>query len=138
MQECRATKRDGSPCTLQALRDSDFCWAHDPRNTEKRRKGQSRGGRSKPLSDLSTLKQKLIQLGDDVMSGQAKRADAAVAATCYGAAVKSIEALVKVRELQESRLVETGLKVKEQEDLITRLEELEEALASKQGRTYGA
>ena len=133
MQKCRATKRDGSPCTLPAQRESGLCWAHDPKTTEARRKGQSRGGKSKPLADLSTLKAKLIQLGDDVLDGKASRGDAAVAATCYGTAVKVIEAEVKVRELQESRLVETGLKVKEQEQLLQRIEALEDLLAEEKG-----
>lgn len=53
--------------------------------------------------------------------------------TAYSAAVKAIEALVKVRELEESRLVETGLKVTEQEQLIERLEQLEDILATKKG-----
>ncbi len=134
MRQCSATKRDGSPCTLQAQGASGFCWAHDPANAAKRRQGQSRGGRSKPIADLSRLKAKLEALGDDVMSGKAQRANAAVAVTAFAAAIKCVEALVKVRELEESRLVETGLKVREQEQLIERLEALEEALAEKNGR----
>ena len=132
--KCSATKRDGSPCTLQALRDSDFCWAHDPRNAEKRRSGQSRGGRSKPLKDLAILKEKLVQLGDDVMAGKAHRGNAAVAATCWGTAVKCVEALTKVRELEEARLVETQLKVQEQQELLKRMEHLEDALARQEER----
>ena len=134
MRQCGANKRDGAPCTLPAQGESGLCWAHDPANAEKRRKGQSRGGRSKPVSDLSMLKQKLVDLGDAVMSGEAIRGDAAVAATCYGTAIKAIEALVKVRELEESRLVETGLKLEEQRELTKRLEELEDLLAEKNGR----
>jgi hypothetical protein len=74
------------------------------------------------------LKTKLETLGDDVLAGRSNRGDAAVAATCYGTAIKAVEATVKVRELLESRLVETGLKVKEQEELQERLERLEELL----------
>jgi hypothetical protein len=80
------------------------------------------------------LKGKLDTLGDDVLSGKVNRGDAAVAVTAYSAAVKCVEALVKVRELEESRLVETGLKVKEQEQLVERLEALEDALAEKGAR----
>src|SRR5215203_2629005 len=134
MRQCSANKRDGAPCTLPAQGESGLCWAHDPANAEKRRKGQSRGGRSKPVSDLSMLKQKLVDLGDAVMSGEAIRGDAAVAVTCYATAIKCIEALVKVRELEESRLVETGLKVTEQQELAARLEELEDALEEKARR----
>jgi hypothetical protein len=134
MRQCGANKRDGAPCTLPAQGESGLCWPHDPANAEKRRRGQSRGGRSKPVSDLSMLKQKLVDLGDAVMSGEAIRGDTAVATTCYGTAIKAIEALVKVRELEESRLVETGLKLEEQRELTKRLEELEDLLAEKNGR----
>jgi hypothetical protein len=134
MRQCSANKRDGSPCTLQAQGESGLCWAHDPANAEARRRGQSRGGRSKPISELMVLKGKLDTLGDNILSGKVNRGDAAVAVTAYSAAVKAIEALVKVRELEESRLIETGLKVREQEQLVERLEALEELLAEKNGR----
>ena len=78
------------------------------------------------------LKQKLIQLGDDVMSKRADRGNAAVAVTCYATAIKCIEAEVKVRELQESKLVETELKVEEQRHIVDRMEELYELLEAKQ------
>lgn len=138
MHQCSANKRDGAPYTLPTQGESGLCWPHNPANAEKRRKGQSRGGRSKPISDLSMLKQKLMDLGDAVMLGEAIRADAAVAATCYGTAIKAIEALVKVRELEESRVVETGLKVREQEELLGRLEELETLLAERKESRWGA
>jgi hypothetical protein len=88
------------------------------------------------------LKQKLITLGDDVLSRKVERGNAAVAATCYGTAIKALEAEVKVRELQESRLVETQLRVQEQNELIGRMEALEERLAAEKktegGRRWGA
>ncbi len=128
---CRATKRDGSPCTLPAYGSSDLCWAHAPETAERRRRGQSRGGRSKPLTDISVLQRKLSDLGDDVLAGKLNRADASVAAQAWGVAVKAIEACVKIRELEESRLVETGLKVREQEQILERVDELEALLAQR-------
>ena len=59
MRQCSANKRDGARCTLPAQGESGLCWAHDPANAEKRRKGQSRGGRSKTVSDLSMLNKSL-------------------------------------------------------------------------------
>jgi hypothetical protein len=128
---CRATKKDGTPCSLPALAGSTSCWAHHPEHQSARRRGASRGGRNKPGSELHVLKQKLIQLGDDVMSKRADRGNAAVAVTCYATAIKCIEAEVKVRELQESKLVETGLRVQEQAEIVGRMEELERLLAAK-------
>jgi hypothetical protein len=138
--KCTASKRDGSPCSLPAQGSNGLCWAHDPANADARRKGASRGGRSKPGSELHMLKQKLIQLGDDVLAGNVARGDAAVASGCYGIAIKAVEAEVKVKELLDSRLVETELRVQEQNELIGRLEELEQRLSmekSSVGSTNG-
>ena len=132
MRQCRAAKKDGTPCTLPAQGSDGLCWVHTKDNAEKRRRGQSRGGRSKPITELTLLKNKLETLGDAVMAGTVNRADAAVAVTAYGTAVKCVEALVKVRELEESRLVETGLKVREQEQMLERLDELEALLAQRE------
>ena len=134
MRQCQATKRDGQPCTLPAQGSAGLCWAHDPANAEKRKSGQRKGGRSKPLTDISVLQRKLSTLGDDVLAGKVNRANASVAAQAWGVAVKAIEAWVKIRELEESRLVETGLKVREQQELTERLEELEAFLSRKEGQ----
>jgi len=77
-----------------------------------------------------------------VLSRKVDRGNAAVAAQCWGVAVRAIEAEVKLRELQESRLVETQLRVQEQNELIGRMEALEERLAAEKktegGRRWGA
>ena len=142
MVKCTASKRDGSPCSLPAQGPNGLCWAHNPAHADARRRGASRGGRSKPGSELHMLKQKLIQLGDNVLAGKVARGEAAVASGCYGIAIKAVEAEVKVRELLDSRLVETQLRVQEQNELIGRLEELEERLSlekkSEGGRRWGA
>jgi peptidyl-tRNA hydrolase len=75
------------------------------------------------------LKRKLITLGDDVLSGKVDKGKASVAAQCYGVAIKAVEAETKNRELEESRIVETQLRVQEQTEIISRMEQLEERLA---------
>ncbi len=127
MVKCGATKRDGSPCSLPAQSKSGLCWAHRPENVEARRKGASKGGKSKPGSELGQLKRKLIALGDDVLAGKVDKGKASVAAQCYGVAIKAVEAETKNRELEESRIVETQLRVQEQTELIARLEAIEAA-----------
>jgi len=52
-------------------------------------------------------------------------------------AIKAVEAEVKVRELQESRLVETQLRVEEQRELIGRLEAIEESQAAERPPNVG-
>ena len=137
MRQCGARKRDGSPCSLPAQGADGLCWAHNPANADARRKGASRGGKSKPGSELALLKQKLIKLGDDLVAGKAHRGNASVAVAAYGTAVKVIEAETKLRELQESRLVETQLRVQEQTELIARLEAIEAAQATEKPSVGG-
>ncbi len=122
---CTATKRDGTPCTLLSNGSSGLCWAHDPANAERRRRGQSRGGRSKPIRELAAINQRLSDLADRVLSGEVDRADAAVAGQLLNYVLRGIS---------------VSLKVKEQEELEQRLEELEASLErqNRTGRRYGA
>jgi hypothetical protein len=131
--KCKATKRDGTPCTLPAMGADKFCWAHSPSNQEARKRGASKGGRNKPGTELHALKLKLITMADAVYAGTANRANAQVAANCYAVAIRAIEAELKHKELVEARLIETQLKVREQEELVSRLDELEKILEQKRG-----
>jgi hypothetical protein len=44
---CKFTHANGKECTLNAGRNSEYCWFHDPRLAEQRFKAQSRGGRGR-------------------------------------------------------------------------------------------
>jgi hypothetical protein len=121
---CIGTKRDGSPCTLPSNGSSGLCWAHDPKNAERRRKGQSRGGRNKPSRELQGIKARLSDLADDVLAGRVDRGNAAVAGQLLNTVI---------------RAVGVELKVKEQLDIIGRMEELEASFERhSKGRGYGA
>jgi hypothetical protein len=52
-------------------------------------------------------------------------------------AIKAVEAETKNRELEESRIVETNLRVQEQTELIGRLEAIEEAQAAERPNNVG-
>jgi hypothetical protein len=110
---CTATKRDGSPCTLPSYGSDGLCWAHDPKNAERRRRGQSRGGKSKPRKELVSIKQRLSNLADDVLEGRQDKGVAAVASQVLNVYL---------------RAVSVELKVNEQLELIERLEALEGVL----------
>jgi hypothetical protein len=113
---CTATKRDGSPCTLPSYESSGLCWAHDPKNAERRRRGQSRGGKSKPNRELQVIKQRLSTLADDVLKGNVDRGDGAVVSQILNVYLRAFSVEMRVREVEE---------------LEQRLEELEEALERK-------
>ncbi len=110
---CTATKRDGSPCTLPSYGSSDLCWAHSPETAERRRRGQSRGGRNKPNREIADLKKQLEDLAKNVLEGRVERADAVV-----------VNQILNTR----ARLIELERKIREQEELEGRLEALEGVL----------
>jgi hypothetical protein len=110
---CRANKRDGSPCTVPATGANGYCWAHDPANSEKRRRITSKGGRGKGNSELADLKRQVRDLAAEVLAGNADRGQAAVANQLYNTLIRAIEQERKMRELEE---------------LAERLEALEEIL----------
>ena len=126
MSTCTATKRDGSPCTLPSSGPEGLCWAHDPKNAERRRRGQSRGGKNKPSKDLAAIKQRLSDLADDVLEEKVDRGIGAVTSQILNVYL---------------RAVSVELKAREQLELVERLERLEEALAAnarKGERRWGA
>jgi hypothetical protein len=107
---CRATKRNGEPCTLPANGQQGLCWAHDPKNAERRRKGASRGGRAKASRELPYIKSLLEDLTERVLAGDLETGRAAVA-----------NQLINTR----LRAIEQERKIKETEDLEARIEALE-------------
>ncbi len=101
-----------------------FVGPTDPKNAERRRRGQCRGGKNKPSRELLDVERRLSGLADDVLEGEVEKGTAAVASQVLNVYLRAIA---------------TELKVKEQEDLERRLEELEAALERQNGgRGYGA
>ena len=123
MAVCKATKRDGTACTLPAQGQQGLCWAHDPANAEKRRKGASRGGRAKASRELPQLKALLADLTERVLAGELDTGRASVA-----------------NQLLNTRLraIEVERKIKETEELESRIEALERAQGRGAGRWRGA
>ena len=109
--QCTATKRNGEPCTLPAVGQQGLCWAHNPKNAEKRRRGQSRGGRGKPSTEIRALKTQLEELAAGVLDGTVERGNAVV-----------VNQILNTR----ARLIELERKVKETEELEERIEQLEQ------------
>jgi hypothetical protein len=80
----------------------------------------SRAGKSKPSRELTGIKQRLSDLADDVLAGRQDKAVAAVASQVLNVYLRAIS-------------VET--KLKEQLELIGRLESLEEGLEQSRGHS---
>jgi hypothetical protein len=76
MDICRATKADGSPCSLPAQGSSELCWAHSPENAAKRRSIARRGGRARGakvptrvIADLETVAEQLQNVAERALAG---------------------------------------------------------------------
>ncbi len=98
---CTAFKRDGTPCTLPSNGSNGLCWAHDPANQEKRRRGQSRGGKTKPSRDLAEAKTAIRAAIEGVRTGALDKGVGAVMFQGYGALIRAVELERKVREQDE-------------------------------------
>ena len=101
MGACKATKANGEPCTLPANGSQGLCWAHDPKNAERRRKGASRGGRAKARAELPQLKRLLSDLTDRVLSGDLETGRAAVANQLINTRLRAVELERKIRETED-------------------------------------
>jgi hypothetical protein len=128
MARCSGIRADGGRCGAQAIRSSEYCVNHHPDYEDARRrrnsKGGKRGGRGRPVSELARLGARFEELADKVLAGEVERGIGAV----VGQLLNGARACVR-----------DGLAAREQEELVARLEGLEEALEQrKEERRYGA
>jgi hypothetical protein len=133
MAKCSGITQAGTACKGIPIDGSGYCYVHHPDHTDERRrhgsKGGKRGGRGRPTVELARLQRRFEELADKVLSGEIPRADGAVA----GQLLNGARACVR-----------DALSAREQEELIDRLEALEEAQAKavvkhgNEGRRWGA
>lgn len=121
MARCSGITRSGERCKGVAIDGSGLCYSHSPDHKDDRRraasKGGKRGGRGRPVVEVSNIKRRLEELAEEVLAGRKDRQDAAVAGQLYNYAL---------------RAVSVGLKAKEVEEIEGRLEELESLLAQRE------
>ena len=98
---CAGTKRDNSPCTATVEPPQRFCWWHDPANADKRRRAASKAGKSKPNRELASIKALLEDLTERVLSGELPTGQAAVANQLLNTQLRSLETERKIRETEE-------------------------------------
>ena len=117
MAKCSGITRAGTACKGTPIDGSQWCYVHHPDHAEERRrhgsKGGKRGGRGRPTSELQRLGARFEELADKVLAGEVERAAGAVA----GQLLNGARACVR-----------DAMAAREQEELIERLEALEERL----------
>ena len=120
MAVCAGITRSGGRCKVGVGPGEQWCFNHDPARAAERKRNASKAGKSKPSRELQDIKSRLRELAEQVLSGEVDRANAAVAGQLFNTVI---------------RAVGIELKVKEQQFLIERLEELESLV--EEGRQYG-
>jgi hypothetical protein len=128
LARCAATKHDGTPCERIVGASQTYCYSHDASRSEARSRAASKAASSKHQgTELAQIKVRLKEIVEGVLDGSIAPGRAAVACQAYNNILRTVD-----REL----------KVREQEELIPRLEELEATLdrtRHREGRTwYGA
>jgi hypothetical protein len=98
---CSHTYEDCSQCRRIVSAEQEYCYSHDPQRASERKRNAARGGRAKASGELGRVKARLHTLADMVEEGQMDRADAAVISQIWGTYLRAVSVELKVREQQE-------------------------------------
>jgi hypothetical protein len=125
--KCSAIAASGNPCKGVPVDGSQWCYHHHPDNEHKLhtrgQKGGNRGGRGRPTSELKRLGARFEELAEQVLAGEVDRGIGAVA----GQLLNGARACIR-----------DSLAAREQEELVERLERLEEGLERNKGSSYAS
>ena len=121
MARCAGTTRDGRQCTAIVKPPRTYCCQHDPAHSEARRRNASRASKIVGGREIRDFKKRISEVIDAVLEGSQDRGRAAVA-------IQGFNALRGVLELER--------KIKETDELETRIEALEQPQEG--GRQWGA
>ena len=114
---CNAITGSGTRCKGVAIDSSGLCHAHHSDRAEQRRryasKGGRRAGRGRPVAELASLRTENADIRGRLLGDELAPNVAAVA-------VQSLNT--------DARLIVAGLKAREQEEILERVEELEQLL----------
>jgi hypothetical protein len=126
MAGCSGITGAGERCRAIAITGSDYCHAHHPDREEARRRSASKAGRrggrgrkSPQAQEIGTVKENIRQLVDDVLTGRQHTSRGNTAAALWHVYL---------------RCLEHELAVREQEELVGRLETLEDATKAREER----
>jgi hypothetical protein len=105
LSRCTAIKPSGQRCKARATLGSEWCWNHDPDHADERRrhgsKGGRRGGRGRPQAELVDIKRRLSDLAHDVLEERVDKGVAAVASQVLNVYLRAVSVELSVREQLE-------------------------------------
>jgi hypothetical protein len=127
LAKCAGITRSGAACKGIPIDGSQWCYVHHPDHVDERRrhgsKGGKRGGRGRPRRETEAIRALLEDLTERVLAGDLETGKAAVANQLVNTRLRAIE--------QERRIKET-------EELESRIETLERAQERGSPRWRGA
>jgi hypothetical protein len=105
MARCAASKPNGEPCERIVGESQRYCFAHDPNRADERARNASKAARSpakgRSSSEIREIKGRLKDLYAAVLEGRVERAAAAVANQIANTQLRAIELERRVREQDE-------------------------------------
>jgi len=101
MRRCSGIKPDGAQCTLTVEPPERYCWHHTPERAEERRRTASKAARSRPSTEVRTIKEEIKAVIADVKGGELDRNDAAVMIQGYRALKDFIALERQVKETDQ-------------------------------------
>jgi len=123
MARCAGFKPNGAPCERIVRASQSFCYSHDPTRQEARRRAATKAGRAKKSSgEIPEIKRSISEVVEGVLNGTVDRS---VGAVCF----QGFNTLLKATEVER--------KIREQDILEERFEELERALEDKKATGNG-
>jgi phage/plasmid-associated DNA primase len=123
---CAAITRAGDRCRAEATHGS-YCWSHAPETAEARKQRASKGGRiggngrasrSPRAAEAREIRAELRRMASEVEAGGLDRGAAAVAGQLLNYALGALRVEIKTEEVEE---------------LIPRIEKLEQGASTKEG-----
>jgi hypothetical protein len=128
MAKCSGIKDNGGRCGSMAMKDSQYCYYHDPSLEETRqrnnRKGGRRGGKGRPQVEIRRLMDRIEEIAEGVLDGSIEKSRGSIAGQLLNYCLRGIS---------------ISLEAREQEELVQRLEVLEEGIQEKKrSRQWGA
>jgi hypothetical protein len=128
LAKCAGITQAGTACKGIPIDGFQWCYVHHPDLTDERRrhgsKGGKRGGRGRPIAELGSLRDENADIRRRLLEGELLPNVAAVAVQSINTDIRAVGAAMKARE---------------QEELVERLEGIEEALEQRKvAHRYGA
>src|SRR5829696_3699551 len=91
MPRCAGFKPSGEQCERIVRAPQTYCFAHDPSRSQERTRNASKAGKSRPSSEIRSVKNQLQDLTNRLLSGEVERADAAVCGQLLNVKLRALE-----------------------------------------------